>query len=129
VTVVACTDGEASHRRSTAITSADLRERRAQERAAALRVLGLDPDVRRLGLPDGALAEHRARLQEELEALAAPDTTIVVPWEHDDHPDHRAAWQAGTSAAQRCGAALWQCPSGARSAAIVRSPDGSPASV
>jgi len=110
VTVVACTDGEASHRRSNAIGAAELRTRRAEERAAAFKVLGIDPEVRRLGLPDGALAEHWPRLQEELEALASPDTTIVVPWEHDDHPDHRAAWRAGTGAAQRHGAALWQVP-------------------
>ncbi len=110
VTVVACTDGEASHRWSTAIAAAELRARRAQERASALRVLGIDPEVRRLGLPDGALDAHRLALQEELEALASPETTIVVPWEHDGHPDHRAAWQAGAGAARRTGAALWQVP-------------------
>lgn len=110
VTVVACTDGEASHRWSTAIAALDLRARRAEERTAALSILGIDPDVQRLGLPDGEMAEHRATLQEELEGLASPGTTIVVPWEHDGHPDHRAAWQAGAGAAQRCGAALWQVP-------------------
>jgi len=110
VTVVACTDGEASHRWSTAIAPEDLRARRAEERAAAFRVLDIDPEVRRLGLPDGALAEHRAALQEELEALASAGTTIVVPWEHDGHPDHRAVWEAGAGAAQRCGATLWRVP-------------------
>lgn len=110
VTVVACTDGEASHRWSTAIAPESLRARRAEERAAAFRALGIDPKVRRLGLPDGDLAEHRATLQEELEALASAGTTIVVPWEHDGHPDHRAAWAAGAGAAQRRGAALWRVP-------------------
>jgi len=110
VTVVACTDGEASHKRSTAIGPEDLRARRADERSAAFRVLGIDPNVRRLGLPDGALAEHRATLQAELEALTSPETTIVVPWEHDGHPDHRAAWQAGAAAARHSGAALWRVP-------------------
>jgi len=110
LTVVACTDGEASHQQSTAITPEELRARRNDERAAAFRVLGIDPEVRRLGLPDGALAEHRPTLQGELEALAPPGTTIVVPWEFDGHPDHRAAWEAGAGAARRRGAALWQVP-------------------
>lgn len=110
VTVVACTDGEASHKWSTAVAPEDLRARRADERAAAFKVLGIDPEVRRLGLPDGGLADLGPTLRAELEALASPGTTIVVPWEHDGHPDHRAAWQAGAGAAQRLGAALWQVP-------------------
>lgn len=110
VTVVACTDGEASHKWSTAVAPEDLRARRADERAAAFKVLGIDPEVRRLGLPDGGLADLRPTLRAELEALASPGTTIIVPWEHDGHPDHRAAWQAGAGAAQQRGAPLWQVP-------------------
>jgi len=110
VTVVACTDGEASHQRSTAVTRGELRVRRSEERAEALAILGISPDVRRLGLPDGALASHELALRAQLEDLAGAATTLVVPWEHDGHPDHRAAFRAGAAAAERCGAQVWQVP-------------------
>src|SRR5690606_26752164 len=58
VTIVACTDGEGSHPQSTAVTPDVLRRIRADERARALELLEVAPDVIRLGLPDGGLGGH-----------------------------------------------------------------------
>lgn len=110
VSVIACTDGEASHGRSTAVTSRELRRRRAGERAEALGVLGLDPAVRRLGFPDGGVADHVADLAEELAVRCGPGTAILVPWANDGHPDHEAVAEAGALAAERTQACLWQAP-------------------
>lgn len=110
VTVVACTDGEGSHARSSAITRDELRARRRAERATAFRALGIDPPVERLALPDGGLAGHVGTLADEFAGRCSPGTTLVVPWEHDGHPDHRAVAAAGVVAARRRGATLWQVP-------------------
>lgn len=110
VTVVGCTDGEASHARSTAVTADELRDRRRAERAQALEGLGLIATVHELHLPDGALAGHVPGLTEALVALAPAGTTLLVPWDHDDHPDHRSVAAAGMAAAARTGATLWRSP-------------------
>lgn len=106
--VVACTDGEASHRRSSSITPEALRTRRRAERSTAFAHLGLDPAVRRLDLGDGKLDASVPRLAEVLAAMVTPETALLVPWEHDDHPDHEAVSRAGRLAADATGAALWQ---------------------
>ncbi len=110
VTILACTDGEASHARSDLITPDQLVVRRQVERALALHRLGVDPVVRRLQLPDSGLSRHTAELTRHLTDHAADGATLVVPWIHDDHPDHRAVAQAGIRAARRSGAPLWQVP-------------------
>ena len=110
LTVVACTDGEASHARSDAIDPDELRRRRHGERAAAFRALGIDPPVVRLGLPDGGLAGHVVALADELGRRCTDGTTLLVPWAHDGHPDHRAVAAAGAAAARMSGATLWQIP-------------------
>ena len=110
ITIAACTDGEASHARSTAIRPEELVRRRVDERASAFAILGIAPRVVRLGLPDGDLASRAADLADALATLCSPATTLVVPWEHDGHPDHRAVALAGRLAAGRSGAALWRTP-------------------
>ena len=110
VTVIACTDGEASHARSDAIRPDELRRRRRDERSTAFETLGIDPLVDSLGLPDGRLASHAVRLADELSRRCNRDTTLIVPWKHDGHPDHRAVHAAGARAARRTGATVWQIP-------------------
>lgn len=98
VTVVAVTDGEASHPGRVA----ELRRTRAGERAEALRRLGLDVggaspwgkrvDIRRLGLPDGGV-DARAVADGVRPLLAAGDV-LLAPWRHDGHPDHDACGEA-----------------------------------
>ena len=113
-TIVAVTDGEASHARSHRITPAALCRVRAAEREAALAVLGVDPDVARLGLPDGAVAAHVDALAEALGVHVDADTTVVAPWRGDGHPDHDAVGTGAARAAARVGATLWEVPIWAR---------------
>jgi LmbE family N-acetylglucosaminyl deacetylase len=110
VTVVACTDGEASHAGSHAVTPAELRRRRRRERAEALEVLGLEVSVRELGLDDGGLVAQVPLLVAALAGTVGVDATLLVPWEHDDHPDHRAVAEAGAAVATLLGVPLWRVP-------------------
>jgi LmbE family N-acetylglucosaminyl deacetylase len=110
LSIVAVTDGEGSHARSRRVDPDALRARRADERAAALSRLGLDVGVERLGLPDGAVRTHEARLQRALEDRLDPRTTVVAPWRRDGHPDHEATGRAALVAARRTGAHLWEVP-------------------
>lgn len=88
VLLVAVTDGEASHPGR----AAELRPLRASERALALSVLGSDPEIVRLGHPDGAVDEQRLRGQ--LRELVGPHDVALAPWSHDGHPDHDACGRA-----------------------------------
>lgn len=108
--VMAVTDGEASHCRSTVVTPDELRQRRAQERAAAMSFLGLPVAIERLGLPDGGVAGHEEALTTTLVERSDRSTTIVAPWRHDGHVDHDAVGRAAMAAARRTGAALWEVP-------------------
>lgn len=121
-TIVGCTDGEASHRRSRLVTPDELRTRRQAERSAALSILALDVEVHRLGLPDGDLAAHEAELAEGIRQRCGRGTTVLVPSGNDGHPDHEAAFRAGRAAAAAAGADLWQVPIWAK----VRRPDPQP---
>jgi LmbE family N-acetylglucosaminyl deacetylase len=99
VTVVAVTDGEAAdpHRPGLAAV-------RRREQAAALAALGATgARVHRLGLPDGAVADHEDALQATLEPLAAEAGLVVAPWPLDHHPDHEAAGRAARGAAGAAG--------------------------
>lgn len=107
-TVVAVTDGEASHARSELITPATLRRVRAEEREAALAALGVEPSLVRLGLPDGAVTAHRAALTEAIGGLVDAGTTVVAPWRVDGHPDHEAVGHAAAIAVEHRGSALWE---------------------
>lgn len=109
VDMVAVTDGEASHPRSTRISPDDLVTRRSQERDTAFDRLGVRPvRVSRLGLPDGAVFQQeeylRQALEERLDTAGrggqprGPATLCLVPWCHDGHPDHDAVGRAGAAA-------------------------------
>jgi LmbE family N-acetylglucosaminyl deacetylase len=91
VTVLAVTDGEASHPGSPTLSPAQLVERRVAERTAALDRLGLaGAPVVRAGLPDGGVAARRAELADLLADLVAPGDTLLAPVPGDGHPDHDA---------------------------------------
>jgi len=119
VCILAVTDGERSHAASTLINPGELRSQRAQERTAALRVLGVEPDVARLGLPDGAVADHESMVSEAVGALADRSTVVIAPWRHDGHPDHESVGRAAAAACQRRGAPLWEIPIWAKVAAAT----------
>jgi LmbE family N-acetylglucosaminyl deacetylase len=105
VTVVAVTDGEASHPRL-----ADLAGRRRGEQRRALDQLagrtGHAIAVHRLGLPDGRVERHGAELQEAIGRACPPDALLVAPWRFDHHCDHEAVGAAAAAVAVALGVDL-----------------------
>jgi LmbE family N-acetylglucosaminyl deacetylase len=107
VVIVAVTDGEASHARSTRIGRDELRTRRADERAEALDRLGVGgAAIHRLGAPDQGCAEHVAALAQAIGDLLGPGDVVVGPSGRDRHPDHVATAAAVRAATGRCGDAF-----------------------
>ncbi len=119
VSVLAVTDGEMSHARSIRITPDEVRAQRLLERAGALGVLGLDPIVDRLCIPDGEIEHHESRLAEAIVERAPAGATVLAPWRKDRHPDHEAAGRAAVVATHRTGAILWEVPIWAKVARTV----------
>ncbi len=100
-------DGTASHPHSRAYPPQRLRALRELEALAALAALGVQSSQATfLHLPDrqvpgagttgfaDALARISSVVQDQLPA------TVVLPWERDPHPDHRASWQLVQAACQ-----------------------------
>ncbi len=108
VTVVAVTDGEASHPGSPTLGPDELAARRHEERRRALAALGLgDAEVVRAGLPDGDVAGHRPALVAALDRVLRPGDTLLAPVPGDGHPDHDAVAAVADEAAARHGVARW----------------------
>jgi LmbE family N-acetylglucosaminyl deacetylase len=111
VTLVAVTDGEASHPHSRRVTPAGLARRRVEEDHAAFRALGVTlADEVRLGLPDGTVAREEDHLSEVLAAHLGAQPLLLAPWEHDGHPDHDASGRAALRAAASTGSRCWRYP-------------------
>ncbi len=109
VTVVAVTDGEASHPGSP-VARGDLARVRRREAAEAQRRLGLAAPVVHLGLPDGGVARHEEAVARALHDVLDEDAICVTPWRHDGHPDHDATGRASAVAARRRGARHLEYP-------------------
>lgn len=108
VMVVLVSDGAASHRHSASHPADRLRMLRLRELTAALRILGLgSPLLWAMGLPDGAVpfvgdpAFDIAVNRFERKAGEFQPQTVVLPWRHDEHPDHRASHAIASSACDR----------------------------
>lgn len=108
--IVAVTDGEASHASSHRISPDELRDLRAREREASLDRLGVTIPVERLALPDGSVRSHVARLAGALAERSGRGCVILAPWQRDLHPDHEAVARAAALAAVRTEAVLWTVP-------------------
>ncbi|GAB49718.1 hypothetical protein MOPEL_134_00020 [Mobilicoccus pelagius NBRC 104925] len=81
--------------------------RREAEWHAAMEALGVH-DRHPHGLPDGGLADDDAL--DVLRRVADDVTTVLAPWPHDPHPDHRAAGRAGARLAAELGARFCSYP-------------------
>jgi LmbE family N-acetylglucosaminyl deacetylase len=88
ITVVAVTDGEASHPHLTGGERDELVGLRLAETDRAYAVAGIVAVRHRLGLPDGGASDHEGHLAERLVALLAGAAWCLAPWESDGHPDH-----------------------------------------
>ncbi|EOM78339.1 PIG-L family deacetylase [Rhodococcus rhodnii] len=109
VRTVAVTDGDASHPGSPTWSRDRLVRARIGESQRAAAHLGLDPP-RRLGLPDGDVGAHEARLTEEIAGLLRPGWWCLTTWRGDGHPDHEATGRASARAARSAGARLLEFP-------------------
>ncbi len=100
VFVLFLTDGSASHPASKRYNAERLSALRKEEAIRALEVLGVPQgNAFFLNKKDGALpAEGEADFEQNaaqlhvLITLLSPDL-VLVPYEKDPHPDHRATWQ------------------------------------
>ena len=133
VTVVAVTDGEASHPGSPTLAPSHLSMLRPGESEAALTDLGVPLPTLRLRVPDGGVADHEDEVARRLAAVvAAPAgpgrtdgsgrerdrgdpgdpaaTWVVTTWRGDGHPDHEAVGRAGAAACATTGARLVEHP-------------------
>ncbi|WP_163552126.1 PIG-L deacetylase family protein [Candidatus Frankia alpina] len=111
ITVVAVTDGDASHPGSPTISPAELARRRIVEQHAALAELGLGQvPVHRIGLGDGRVAGHESELADQVGPLLTPDCWVLATYTGDRHPDHEATGRAAVLAAERAGARLLEYP-------------------
>jgi LmbE family N-acetylglucosaminyl deacetylase len=110
ITFVTVTDGEASHPGSPSLSPDELRALRPAELIRALGILGYaNPDIRRLGLPDGGVSTAAPELRNALRSLIDDADLVLAPFESDGHPDHDAV---GAAAVELCGdhTALWRFP-------------------
>lgn len=113
VHLVAVTDGGASHPGSPTLSPAQLLAIRPGESAAALAALGVPATQTRLGLPDGAVAEHQAQLVTALSEVLGDGgvgTWVLSTWRGDGHPDHEATGRAAAAACTPTGVRLLEFP-------------------
>jgi LmbE family N-acetylglucosaminyl deacetylase len=113
VSVIAVTNGTASHPRSSLWPRARLDSIRPRESGEALRRLGIIttvPHDTRLGFEDGSVAQHEFELVDSLRALLRASDVIVTTWRYDGHPDHDATGRAAARAAMQMGSTLIEAP-------------------
>ncbi|OEC32732.1 N-acetylglucosaminyl deacetylase, LmbE family [Pseudomonas cuatrocienegasensis] len=113
VSMVAVTDGEASHPHSAVWPTQLLRRERPRESQLALRRLGFSPqDVHwtRLRLDDSQVARDEAYLLDALVQCIADATHVISTWRHDGHCDHEAVGRACAAAVQHQGCQLYEVP-------------------
>ncbi len=108
LTVLAMTDGDASHPGSMRTTPEQLVALRAEERSQAMTVLGVShAQVERLHLPDGRMHEldavSRERCVRRIVSVLGRDRiqTLFVTASTDEHADHRASHALVQRALQR----------------------------
>lgn len=106
VSVLCVTDGEAAFPNWKG-----LKKIRRRETNRALAMLAPNPvTIKRLGIPDGRVSQHRGALVDAINRMASPTTLLVAPYERDGHPDHDATGEVCIEAARRRGLKLWRYP-------------------
>jgi LmbE family N-acetylglucosaminyl deacetylase len=86
VSVLSVSDGEAADPGFEGLANL----RREELREAMRKLCPTHVSVTRLGLPDGRITEHLNRLRNALLPFCRDRLTLIAPYEHDGHPDHRA---------------------------------------
>lgn len=110
ISLVAVTDGGASHPGSTRWSPPALREARREETRRALLALGVDAEVHRLGLDDGEVTAQADELRDRLRAQLQPGDVVFTTWRRDGHPDHEATGDAVAAVCETQGCTLYEVP-------------------
>jgi LmbE family N-acetylglucosaminyl deacetylase len=108
VLLVAVTDGTGSHPGSERWPVRELARVRPRESLDALALLGVTPQVARLGLPDGGVAA--GAVADGLRGLLRAGDAVVSTWRADGHPDHEAAGTAAAIVTGELGLPLVEAP-------------------
>ncbi|MGB7196429.1 MAG: PIG-L family deacetylase [Collimonas pratensis] len=110
-TLIAATDGTASHPGSRLWPAERLARIRPDETRNALRLLDLhEITVIRAGISDGTVSRHVKKLAAVIEAQVRPRDVIFCPWKCDGHPDHEACALAAIAALRNTSARLVEFP-------------------
>lgn len=112
VLVIGVTDGDASHAGSINWTPARLAARRRQERTQGLRHLELRAPIHGLGLPDGQVRHHEARLVDALVGQLWPHDIVISTWRHDGLPTTKPSAGPAPRPARHAGPRCWKCRCG-----------------
>lgn len=110
VLVVAVTDGDASHPRSTEYPEDRLCEVRQAESRRAMDHLHPNAQLVRLGLKDGQVVRHEQWLASLLGYLCEGAAALFMPWCDDGHADHEACGRAAKAAAEQAGVPAYEYP-------------------
>ncbi|WP_418320693.1 PIG-L deacetylase family protein [Piscinibacter sakaiensis] len=111
ISIIAVTDGDASHPGSPIWSPQRLALRRREESAEGLRRLGLGKlPLHRLGCPDGQVQRRRRGVTAMLQPLLRAGDRVFTTWSHDGHPDHEATALAVERACATVGAVALQAP-------------------
>lgn len=107
VDLVTVTDGEASHPGHHEVAA---RRRRELRIALATLRIGSSTAVHLLGVPDGQVAAHTARVEDGIGSFVTPRSLVLAPLLDDGHPDHEAAGRAAVTVARRVGSEVLTYP-------------------
>ena len=111
VSVIAVTDGEASHPDSSLWNPQTLAAVRRSESIKGLHHLGVTRvAVKRLALPDGAVGQYIGLLAQQLQMLLRLSDWVLTTWRFDGHPDHEATALATSMACCALGCSLIEAP-------------------
>ncbi len=110
IRIISVTDGEASHRQSTAWSPERLTEVRPLEMLRGLGQLGVEAEVIRLGLPDGRVGAHRTGLLKTLAERVEKEDLLLATCRFDGHPDHEACGDVAVLAGELSGATVFEYP-------------------
>ncbi len=107
MTVVAVTDGTGSQAEPHRLPQASIR---TSELRHALNAMDVVATIVRAGLPEGAVASHRANLTAFLSSHIEEGDLVFVTWRLDGQADHEATAHAAIRSANDVGATLVEYP-------------------
>ncbi len=104
MTLIAVTDGDASHPESSLWPRTRLMHERPRETQMALKQMHIGGlDTIRIGLGDGKVHSHTSWLSSFIAAQLQPNDVVFSTWRLDGHPDHDAVGYASHHAANAAG--------------------------